>query len=247
MTFERVFLIAAMACLLGSDGGPPDITKEGSTRNPPPAYTDGKLDLFAQQSMADSARWMLILTALQVVVGVIGTVVIIQSLAISRRAIGQTSDVLEHQKDTAKRELRAYLTVDFHSMFTEARSEGFRVVFTVVNKGQTPARKVIADIGAFGIRGNPGEMPVDPAWARIDPVSVKDLGPDVGATAFIEWAAPEMASVKRLIDEGGQLLVWITVNYEDAFGEVQWIRYSAFLSGWPLTLNRENPAFMGGS
>lgn len=142
---------------------------ERAIANPQP--TTGKdneiRDLAAQEASALWAFWIVLFSALSVLVTTVGTILLYKQIVLTRQAVEDTDEATqamreanEIARDTAKRQLRAYVGVE------DATVSNFRVgespLFKVFawNRGQTPAY----DVRLLGIvvagTGEPGRIGV---------------------------------------------------------------------------------------
>lgn len=116
-------------------------------------------DLIAQEEMADAAFWMMIAALLTLVVTSAGTVLLLQQVKLTRRAVGDNNRSIaiaaaanEITERIGMAQARAYLSVSADS-FTIDDDNWLDVGFKVVNSGQSPARKVRIQIEAFLVSG----------------------------------------------------------------------------------------------
>lgn len=103
-------------------------------------------DLWAQLSMADSARIMLKLTWTQIIIGFFGTFALIGTILQAQRSQRLAEKALNQQHEMSKRELRAYLTVKVVKLWVEGNTAKIKI--GVTNGGATPAFMTIAASGA---------------------------------------------------------------------------------------------------
>jgi len=137
-------------------------------------------------------------------------------------------------KDTAKRQLRAYLTVTIGSaIYQERRSaeDGGDLKFEsdphLVNTGQTPARKIQFKARAE-ILPSPLPVGINLAEGMDEGVGYSMLGPRQNATmtAIVSGFCQdsEVEVIKR--GTGAQALyVWGLITYEDVFGDAHHTRF----------------------
>jgi hypothetical protein len=103
-------------------------------------------NLFAQESVAKSTEKIVWLTILQCILAAIGTIALIYSLLLNRiatqaalHAAQAARDTVNISSETAKRELRAYVSVDPTKIGTVMIDKIIRVPLTIRNCGNTPA------------------------------------------------------------------------------------------------------------
>jgi hypothetical protein len=144
-------------------------------------------------------------------------------------------------RDTARRELRAYIGVKDHTIRTIEDSGGFlrfQAVITVENGGQTPALNVrrALDVGIgdenrsdFRIDGLTGRMPMIPhsLWEMRQ----------------VFWNLSE-EDIRHITNSHRHAFVWGRVEYEDIYGETRHLNFrfitreiittNGAVSGWAL-------------
>ena len=150
------------------------------------------------------------------------------------KAAQATEASVETGKDTAKRELRAYLTATVgDAIYQERRPEdqGGDLLFEcrplLVNAGQTPARKI-----QFKARSAilPIPLPKEIHLPEAPDEGVGDsiLGPQQNANMFALVDGfrrdDEVEDIKSGVGTKG-LYVWGRVTYEDVFGESHYTRF----------------------
>jgi hypothetical protein len=150
------------------------------------------------------------------------------------KAAKATEASVEAGKDTAKRQLRAYVTVIIgDAVFQERRDEdkGGDLMFEcrplLVNNGQTPARKIRFKARAAIL---PVPLPKEIHLPEEPDEGIGDsiLGPQQNANMFALVdgfrADDEAESLKKGVGAKG-LYVWGRITYEDVFGESHFTRF----------------------
>jgi len=172
------------------------------------------------------------------------TLVIILTLIVIADQTKQTAIAAEatqqsvvEGKDTAKRQLRAYLIVNIGGAIYQEREKGlkFEGKPLLVNTGQTPARKV-------RYKAKSAILPFPPS----DNFVFEEVGEDIG---FGMLGAQQTATMGAIVDEfcedegvesikkmmGKSLYIWGTVTYEDTFGNPHFTKF-----GQQLYWNKDN-------
>jgi hypothetical protein len=121
-------------------------------------------------------------------------------------------------RDTAKRQLRAYLTLGDCSVAVPQQEHFFDAKIFVTNSGQTPARNVIWHT-TLEFRRPDDATPF--VLRQLDtPPSKSIVGPDGSTHTHVRSRIPLS---KRITDEihAGTAIAWIfgTITYDDVFGE----------------------------
>lgn len=181
-------------------------------------------DLQAQQDMAEWAKWITILTALQVVVGGIGTVLLIANLR-QANAAGSVSQM----------QLRAYVFLSPKHITTFSAGEHAHFAIAVKNAGDTPAKSLrhntYVGLIPFGVPEILGETIFD-----VEPGSGVSVGTNDEFLAFGNSVNPITAEEIDLIRSRVlQLFVFTKVYYLDVF-EQQHEEFGA----WEIVASDEN-------
>ena len=143
-----------------------------------------------------------------------------KSLRIAQESADAAKKMAVTMDDTAKRQLRAYLSVMVGTALYQDRAQGrkFKGMPRVVNIGQTPAHKVAYRSSAAIM---PRELPVDFTFPLPDePSGSGVLGPhqtfDMGRAIDDFCPDAEVGDIK--IGKGKILHIWGIVTYTDVFG-----------------------------
>ncbi|MNS33786.1 hypothetical protein D3C72_659040 [compost metagenome] len=222
----RILVFAALMVLsLGAATAPIAPDKNAS----PPTETQIQVaDLKAQQSMAMSARTMIMPTYLQLILGLVGALGLFATLYYTRKSLELTRESLKltqtevaNQSDASKKQLRAYVGVKL----THVRSlnEGLASLqICISNKGASPAKEVMI-LTVWSI----GPTPV------LAPYFNGSSGPwTIGANDQMEMDIPFERSLTKgervglamptQVPKEGLLflIVGAQVSYADVFGDV---------------------------
>ena len=188
----------------------------------------GESDLCAQWRAANAAQDGAFWTKWGVWIGIIGSTLLLWQIILTRQAVVDTSEATEAMReaneiarDTAKRQLRAYITTEDHCVADFQIGGKHKHICKVYNRGQTPAYDVKIWSRPFA------EMTshTDPSNAKVRQTelisqSCAVLGPGaffVHENASTGGLAPDgYASVSV----GGLAIIWAgVVTYRDAFGK----------------------------
>ena len=144
-----------------------------------------------------------------------------ETLRIAQESADAAKKMAVTMDDTAKRQLRAYLSVMVGTALYQDRAQGrkFKGMPRVVNVGQTPAHKVAYRSNAAIM---PRELPVDFTFPLPDETSGSGvLGPhqtfDMGKAVDDFCPDTEVDDIK--IGKGKILYIWGIVTYSDVFGD----------------------------
>lgn len=142
------------------------------------------------------------------------------SLDIAQQSADAAEMLANTMKDTAERQLRAYLSVMVGTALSQDRAQGrkFKGMPRVINMGQTPAHKVAYNSNAAIM---PSELPVDFTFPLPGETSGSGvLGPhqtfDMGKAVVDFCPDAEVDDIK--IGKGKILYIWGIITYTDVFG-----------------------------
>jgi hypothetical protein len=155
------------------------------------------------------------------------------------RGAKATEDAVELSRQTAERQLRAYVQIVGKDFLVQGDSGNERFVnqLSVVNTGQTPAYQLKID---SVVKILPRSLPEDFTFAFIPEGlnrsmmmvgSGRSVGHDSLADTILSEA--EMISIMRA-DSGVRLYSFGTVKYEDCFGKPRFTNFCYFLE-WVIT------------
>lgn len=173
-------------------------------------------DLEAQRDMAWWSKIASIATCIGVFLLAATLWETTRTTAAAAAATRAANKALEHSKETAERELRAYLSIESMNLIRDGDSFNLRT--KIVNDGQTPARGVRAWL-QMGVRTPAGENIVEEEPGEQGSASL-GTGKWVTVPAQITLTAAEMAQI-----EGGQrtIFVWGRVTYVDIFDKDRFV------------------------
>lgn len=133
----------------------------------------------------------------------------------TRELWGTTNKLVEESRDTAKKELRAYLGIPDPGVQRIGVVNHFQVQVTITNSGRTPARDVRKWMRCRLVRD--GEIisfdkgSFDPAKRSIAPDSKWNLRQD-----FTDWTDVDLNETRHF---RSAVYVWGEVAYKDIYGE----------------------------
>lgn len=105
-------------------------------------------DLCAQYKAASAAQFSAFWSMIQAITGVFAVIGLIVTLLYNRTALAIAQAAQDSSQDLGQRQVRAYVTFK-PDVFISIREGGFITVdYTVFNSGQTPARRLHAEIKA---------------------------------------------------------------------------------------------------
>ncbi|MBB4633828.1 hypothetical protein [Sphingosinicella soli] len=186
--------------------------------------SETRQDLYAQQDMAEWARWMWIIRAFTAGITAVGVWFVRRTLEATLEAVEDTSAATlamqkqnEISKDATNRQLRAYLEVSECIVSVFPDDGEIIMQIRLKNCGQTPANdvRVMAESFAapFPLDNERPFLPVDKEWGS-------SLGPGLETgcvkrirTHNVEWAVQE-AKARR-----GAFYIQGICEYLDCFGE----------------------------
>jgi hypothetical protein len=211
--------IFAIGFVAASSLPPPKggVQQQNSSEHPNKEDTKGA----AEERIADYTWWLAILTGV---------------LAISTVGLWiATIFTLRHSRETAKRQLRAYLSVLVGGGVYQERDKPLRFEGkpVIVNNGPTPAHKV-------GFKARAAILPVPlpdnfefPLPNDFTGAAALGPGQHFVMSAIVDGFIPdlEVDDVKRA--NGRALYVWGIVTYEDIFGATQHTQFSQIISWLP--------------
>jgi hypothetical protein len=210
-----------------------DTYKPDPNRNSERCYENANheaADLCAQWSAADAAKETAGLSYWGNWIGGFGAVLSFFSILLVLWALKQGREANEIAKDTAKRELRAYVVPTDQEV--DRLIVGFQPIFRVKvkNFGQTPARELRCLCKVQFTDGDPDELPM--RFRNIEgKISSVVLGPD--DFHVFEYELPDALSIELLNAMGGggvkPVFAGITC-YKDVFGKRHRSTFRYFLN-----------------
>lgn len=187
---------------------------ETDWRYPNCAYPNShdEADLCEQRKMSASADWSVFLGWWQLALSVLGFVALIYTLALTRNATNAAIESNKIARDTAKRELRAYLPVESAEVRNLECGTEYFIQFR--NFGQTPAYQVTG-WGALAMQ------PHD--FSAVGAMSCFGDIPPGGQVHIYKRAPRPLTLVETINLKSGLLEInfFGEINYFDAFGETR--------------------------
>ncbi|WP_205518160.1 hypothetical protein [Sphingorhabdus sp. Alg239-R122] len=174
-------------------------------------------DLYAQRSMAQWAWWLLVISFAQIPLGFFGLIALIWTIRQGREGLGKAERANEIARDSAEKQLRAYVLVTSIEIVDVALDYKPIAKISLMNSGATVAQNVDMDI-----------------WFDLYPVDVEDkfLNPEHVEGTSKGPVAPGQSTggflkLRRMLDQrlftawerGDATLIFFgCVSYEDCFG-----------------------------
>jgi len=142
-----------------------------------------------------------------------------------------TGELVGDAKDTAKRQLRAYV-FPINTILTRVAIDQipeFHV--TIKNSGQTPAYRVMHDARVVY-----GPYPLDPTqmpllFGEIERLSKVNLGPGISLNKYAYGITVTAEIWNELQDHKTAYYAYGEIRFDDAFGEHRWIKYLVMVGG----------------
>lgn len=193
-------------------------------------------DLKAQQEMALWAFWMFVCSVVGAIATAIGIIFVWRTLratwatlAQAQRAAVAAELTLGSMEDTARKQLRAYITSSNGAAGANPEASGIRYEFEVVfkNSGVTPAQNYrnimrVTPCGTNVPNGFNFELPYPPTH------SISTVGP--GLDERLRASTLVIGeSLQDFQNGSARLHVYATANYDDIYGTPHISRYSALV------------------
>lgn len=103
-------------------------------------------DLDAQESVANSTRWLLLIALFQTALGVVGTILVWRTLIFNRKAIETADQAIAVTREIGEAQVRAYIGVTIKagpnqpSQMQAGQTPEIRI--TITNHGSSPAKRM---------------------------------------------------------------------------------------------------------
>jgi hypothetical protein len=135
------FFVDWLSAKFGVTGcGPYSVDRLGYSKERNESTYNDTCDLDAQESVANSTRWLLLIALLQTVLAIVGTLLVWRSLKLNRDAVSAAIDSNTIASNMGKAQTRAYLTcTNFEFGF---RDDLIQVRVTIDNTGASPAKGI---------------------------------------------------------------------------------------------------------
>lgn len=162
-------------------------------------------DLVQQREIAHFAQYLFVTAAIGTCLGVLGMLLLYQTLVHTRRTANAAVDQLKQN--------RAWVV---YKRTSAGRLVGdtFTVAFYVANLGQSPANNIVIKKAKYGVQGT---AIADPGAAMgndaIDSVKAGVLGPGVEFALNFSFSQADMREVMTS-SENKKMIVWINITYE---------------------------------
>lgn len=216
-------------------------------------------DLRAQQEMADWALLMAIASIFGVAITGVGVVYVAftldetrkmtgeaakateaanKSVASSERAAKAAEDSVEVTRDTAKRQLRAYLVVSPGGITDIHPERTMQPAFKVANVGQTPASRCSTNCTAIIV---PPDFAYTVPMPTVDEVIEEDsvVGPTQGHICTVADVPDTDSNIVNELARGEKnVLVYGCVTYRDVFGERHSARFLHLYKGGKFSADK---------
>ncbi|HET6940575.1 MAG TPA: hypothetical protein VFH89_00285 [Sphingomicrobium sp.] len=203
-------------------------------------------DLIAQETTAGIAFWVALIAFFQLIATVIGLSFIKRTLDATWKAVDDTSKAtkaIERQneitEDTAKRQLRAYVTTEDHDIVGFFRGGPTTLRTKIYNRGQTPAYDVMIWSIVCGTLDDPDTYKVKQRKKEDFKQSRSMLGPGQWILHENACQAPLDGDAYVGIVAGKLKLIFAgVVTYRDAFGKRHFTIFRQFYTGegnWAVT------------
>lgn len=198
-------------------------------------------DLIAQEGMNRGTSGIMVLTFIQMVLAGAGTIAVLASLEMSRRALRQAQVSAEIQRDTAREQLRAYLGGE--KPVVECFKEGsLRLSYPMKNFGATPARNVKMWGASYWVgtlcESYPIEMPKPEDFI---------LNRTVAPGETIGWTSNGSIDVglfDLITNNRGTIVTAYLLIFEDIFGRTHHVGHSELRWGPGLESRKVNRDFL---
>jgi len=137
-----------------------------------------------------------------------------------------TRKLVRDAKDTAKRQLRAYVFIENAWLKQVAGHSAWEITYRVKNFGQTPASRVVVTDKGVAVDQVDG-------WTLPKPENASNLGSLAPSVDFVDsWTDKiEFVSLQDLRDERKTICLVGRIDYVDAFDEKRWTTFCYILTG----------------
>ena len=218
------YYVALGGCLLGAFLICAPVLAQQSNEKTGAPITPEDANLAVQESMAKSTAQMVGWTERQFWVGSAGIVLLVVTVFLTFRATHAAIEANKIARETAKRQLRAYLGVANGTIRRTDLGEGPVVILAIKNFGQTPARDVqhVMYCGSCPV-GNEEKFFTLPFLEHTPEI---DLG--AGQALFpryfvgsLEWSMLR----DKVTSKTATFYVWGEILYRDVFGDSHRTQY----------------------
>lgn len=199
-------------------GIPRSIERIASNPQPKDDGERQQRDLAAQEGMAVWAFWAASVAAIQAALSLLGLGALIYTLRQSDKSLAEARIANEIARDTAKRELRAYVGIEETSILPAGPEHGSGVVtFQLKNYGHSPAVRVETVISIGVARFQKGLPSRPETWDRVGKRLPVDVPPH--STIYRQMKLPAQVFENMFEIESGIMAVFIEIEiaYHDIF------------------------------
>lgn len=207
--------------------------------------TQAAADLTAQQSMAKSAHDLLLPTWLQAIISAGGTLLLFVTLAQNRAAIKTAIASVNHSKDSAERQLRAYVAIEQKLIDKPEIGKSVWATVKFKNFGNTPAYESRAFIN-FRISKSPPAIPDGSEFGRLDG-TVESIGPGDSRRMKLNIGKLNRAAIEDVFEERKHIYIYGMIQYKDTFGKTRYTKYRYIYSGHKMFEGTELFGCSGGN
>lgn len=236
-------------------GGPPVYRIQPPPADPNPDRDEWRTenDLQAQWEQAKWAFWAVVAAFTAIGVTGIGVVFVALTLQATRAAVDEAgratkaaNEAVEVTRNTAERQLRAYISVEPHYEIHPNTVPDYRI--KVINRGQTPAYEVLGwSDGAISIGPEDEELDEYPTTRKANAIN-RTLGP--GADFYLNASFTKPISndeIKEMLAGRWWMFVWGEVTYRDAFMQQRYLRFRYRVGGHGMRVGRGFTICKGGN
>ena len=198
-----------------TDGEPRTPPREAGTRPCQPGYDDRDSDLCAQWKAADAASASAHYNWWQLAIGIIGALGLVGALGLAYQANAIA-------RDTAKRQLRAYLVLENIEMEADLRKgklRGIDIWAVLQNVGSTPAEVYDAYSDCWIV--NDGKPVPSPNLAPKDGVVINVTIGNTTTPQRFAHANFSRAELMQIHEKSRHLYVYMIIRYRDIFKETR--------------------------
>lgn len=184
---------------------------------------DKEADLCQQRRMADAAEETLIWNKVVAGTGIATAILLIYTIALTRRSVKTADQSVSIARDSAERQLRAYVSAKGITITAFAAGQPPAITLQIHNSGETPAIAVNARVAIrFSIPSN--ELLVQPI-AKIDgPKSQGSLNKE-GSFPMNYTGKRDITKIEMEMFKEGVIVLYIgaDIEYLDVFGKMNFV------------------------
>jgi hypothetical protein len=188
-------------------------------------------DLCAQRRMAEAAEELTALTRGQIIIGGLTLAGLIATILITLKATNAAEASVAIAQDTAKRQLRAYISMSPQELGGLVPGGRVRVQFRPINHGETPAYNLRHDVGmGVFIRPVPDDLNLPTTFqVRTENAIYPDSDTDV---TWFDWGKLLTQEQVDLIGAGrAEFRCWGKTTFRDSFNKERRINFNVAVTG----------------